>query len=213
MGTQILRGARVEMQSVLAVADSITGISNASEAVITVANTYSVGDLVVITGVVGMAAINNQVVRVKSPTVSEFTAEGLDTTSFGTYVSGGNAEQVTTFLEFDNVTNLSLPDDPPEELTVTTIHDNEQKVEFGLEAASKGSFSTLADPLHATSVEIGVARAENKRRAFRVTLLSGYVSIFYAFVAGGRGIDGAAGQAATGTVSLTLRSAPQWFVS
>lgn len=213
MGTQILRGARVEMQSALAAADTITGISNASEGVITVANTYSAGDVVVLDGIVGMAKLNGLAVRVKSPSGTQFTAEGLDTTNFGTYVSGGTAQEVTTFLEFDNVTNLSLPDDPPEELTVTTIHDNEQKIEFGLEAASKGSFSTLADPLHATSVEIGVARAANTRRAFRVTLLSGYVAVFNAFVAGGRGIDGAAGQAATGTVSLTLRSAPQWFVS
>jgi hypothetical protein len=211
---QILRSAIVEMQGSLDTSKTLTGVSNASEGVFTGTHDFAIGDLIVIGAPVGMPTLGNQVVRVKSVnTTVDFTAEGFDTTNSGTYVSGGTAEKVLTFLAFDNVTNLSLPDDPPEELDVTTIHDSEKQNVFGLEAASKGTFSTIADPLSTTSVEIGVSRAANTRRVFRVTLQSGYVGIFNAFVSGGRGIDGGAGAAATGTVSLTLRSPAQWFAS
>jgi hypothetical protein len=194
---QILRSAIVEMQGSLDTSKTLTGVSNATEGVFTGTHDFAVGDLVVIGAPVGMPTLGNQVVRVGS----------INTTVDGT------AEKVLTFLAFDNVTNLSLPDDPPEELDVTTIHDSEKQNVFGLEAASKGTFSTIADPLSTTSVEIGVSRAANTRRVFRVTLQSGYVGIFNAFVSGGRGIDGGAGAAATGTVSLTLRSPAQWFAS
>jgi len=211
--TQILRNTKIEMQSGLGADVTVTGITNANPAVITANNTYSNGELVVLSGIVGMPEMNDRVVRVSAVSGTEFTAEGVNSSSWGTYVSGGVANEVTPFVVFDNVTNLSLPDNAPEELTATTVHDSQVVTEFGMEGSSSGTFQTLADPLSTTSVEIGAARDANTRRVFRVTLQSGYVGIFNAFVAGGRGIDGAAGQFATGTVSLTMRNAPQWFVS
>ncbi len=211
---QILRNASVEMQSALDTAKTITDISNASEAVITATHDFSVGDLVVIKANVGMPRMNDRVVRVKSVnTTVDFTAEGINSTDWGTYVSGGTAEKVSTFISFDNITNLSFPDDPPQEQDATTIHDSETVNVFGLDAASSGTFTTIADPISASSVEIVAAREANTRRVFRVTLQSGYVGIVNAYVAGGRGLDGAAGAIATGNIALTMRNPVQWFAS
>lgn len=210
---QILRNAKVEMQNSLATAITITGITNANPAVITATNTLTDGDLVVIKGVVGMPKINDRTVRVVNASGTDFEAESLDSSNFGAYVSGGTAEEVDGFVLFDSITNLSFSDDPPQEQDATTIHDSEEVTVFGLDSASTGSFTTIADPLSTTSLEISKAREANERRAFRVTLQSGYVGIVNAFVAGGRGIDGSAGAIATGNVSLTMRNPVQWFVS
>ena len=72
----VLRSAKTEIQASLGSNVTITGISNASEAVVTASNSYSAGDLVVISAVVGMPKMNDIVVRVKSPSGTEFTCEG-----------------------------------------------------------------------------------------------------------------------------------------
>ena len=62
----ILRNAVVQIQTALAAAKTITGISKVSEAVVTATHDFSIGDLVLIEAVVGMTQINDRVVRVKS---------------------------------------------------------------------------------------------------------------------------------------------------
>lgn len=211
---QVLRNAVVEIQTALGSAITITAISKATEAVVTGTHGLSVGDLVVISGVVGMTQINNRVIRVSavSTTVS-FTCEDLNSTNWSTYVSGGTANEVTTLTTFDNISNLNLPDAPPDQIDITAISDDERQVVFGHAAAQTGTFDLIADPLQAAVVEVGVAQDAGTRRAFRVTLQSGYVAIFNAFVSGGKGFSGGVGAAGTGQVSLTLRNAPQWFAS
>jgi hypothetical protein len=210
---QVLRNAVTEIQSTLGSDLTITAISNASEAVITATNTLTAGDLVVISGVVGMPKINDRVVRVKTPSGTQFTAEGVNSTNWGTYSSGGVANEVTAFQTFDNISQLDLPDAGPDEIDVTAISDDERKIVFGHDSAQKGTLSLIADPLSAAVVEAAAAATDANRRGFRVTLQSGYVAIFNAFVSGGTGFSGGVGAAGTASISLTLRNKPQWFAS
>jgi hypothetical protein len=210
----IMRNAVVQIQSALAAAKTITAISKVSEAVITATHDYSIGDYVLIQSVGGMTQINNRVVRVKSvSTTVSFVAEGLDSTNFTTYTSGGTAKKITFGTSFDNVTGLSLPDASPDEIDATTVHDDERQIVFGHAAAQKGSFACLADPLSSAIVEVQTADAAQERRAFLVTLASGYKALFNAYCSGGAGFDGSVGAAGTSQVSLTLRNKPQWFAS
>ena len=210
----LLTDTTIQVQTVLGSDLTITGISQASEAVVTATHALSIGDIVVISGVVGMTQINNKVVRVGAiNTTVDFTCEDLDSTGFTAWASGGAANEVTLGASFDNVTNLSLPDQTANRITVTSVSDNEEQQIQGLDAAPTGSFSVNADPLSATSIVLAAASDDKLRRVFVVTLKNGYVGIMNAFVSGGAGIDGAAGAVATGTVSLTLRNRPQWFLS
>lgn len=76
---------------------TITGISKASNAVVTCTNTASVGDFVHISGVVGMEEINDASYKVLAASASSITIE-VNSTNFGTYTSGGIAanESATT---------------------------------------------------------------------------------------------------------------------
>lgn len=69
---------------------TITGITQASQAVITATNTLSTGQYVQISDVSGMTQINGKMVEVVSSTGSTFTIN-LDTTLYSAYTSGGEA--------------------------------------------------------------------------------------------------------------------------
>lgn len=210
----ILRNAVVQIQTALASAKTITGITKVTEAVITATHDYSVGDYILIEAVGGMTQINNRVVRVKSvSTTVSFVAEGLDSSNYTTYTSGGTAKKITFGSSFDNITQLDLPDGAPDEVDVTTIHDDEKQIEFGHKSAQNGTLSLIANPLAAAVVEVQTASKALARRAFLVTLASGQKALFNAYCAGGAGFSGGVGAAGTAQISLTLRNAPQWFAS
>ncbi len=88
--------------SVLESPFSISSITNASPAVATVPTApWSTGDWIFITGVVGMLAINNRYYQVSSNigglvTLNDVNGNPIDSTTFGTYSSGGTASRVYT---------------------------------------------------------------------------------------------------------------------
>lgn len=76
---------------------TITGISNATQAVVAAVNTFSAGQWVLFTEVAGMTQINGRSAQIVSATGANFTIN-LDTTSFSAYTSGGLA----TFMPLQN---------------------------------------------------------------------------------------------------------------
>lgn len=81
---------------------TITGITNANPGVVTAtAHGFSNGDTVTLSGVVGMIQVNTQRYTVANKSTNAFSLYDLfgnpvDTTSFGTYVSGGIANRIST---------------------------------------------------------------------------------------------------------------------
>lgn len=72
--------------------NAITGISQASAAVVTSAShNLSVGEYVIIVGVSGMTEINGQVSRISAVTTNTFTLQDIDSTAYTAYSSGGFA--------------------------------------------------------------------------------------------------------------------------
>lgn len=210
----ILRGATLAIQSALASAKTITAISKASEASVTATHDYSVGDFVLIDAVVGMTEINQVVGRVKSvSTTVSFVLEGVDSTNFTTYASGGTAQKITFGKSFDSVTNVDLPDGQPDENDITTIHDTERQVAFGHDAKLTGTLSVIANPLNTAVIEVQTAAAAQQRRAFLLTFASGQKVLWNAYCTGGSGFSGGVGSAGTGQIALTLRKKAQWFSS
>lgn len=77
-------------------AKTITGITQANPAVVTIASHgYSTGDLVLIEGVAGMTEINGYTSEVTNIGTNTFSVN-IDTTKFTAYTSGGTAKKVLT---------------------------------------------------------------------------------------------------------------------
>lgn len=93
--------------TVLAEAKTITGISNAAEAVVSsVGHGYSVGDIVVIFSAWGR--LNFRAFRVKTVTTDTFTLEKANTTNTSLYTpggGGGSVQKVTTWVDLDRTLN------------------------------------------------------------------------------------------------------------
>ena len=84
----------MSMQSALAAADTITGITKANPAVVTsTAHGMSNGAYVFLQ-VQGMHQLNDRVVRIANVAANTFELEGIDSTSFDTF-SSGSAQEIT----------------------------------------------------------------------------------------------------------------------
>ena len=119
-------------------AQAITGITKANPAVVTYsgADTFTNGDRVWITGVVGMTQVNNKEFAVANVNTGANTFElsGINSTAYDTYTSGGAIEKIvevyTTYTEADiptikvaqekNIMYLAHPSYNPKKLTYTS---------------------------------------------------------------------------------------------
>lgn len=213
MGQNILLlNTKVDMENTRGTAKIITAITKATEAVITCTHDFAIGDYVFIEGVVGMPEINGRVVRVKSvSTTVSFVAEGLDSTLFSTYVSGGSAYKIASWHSFDNLTSLNYPEPTPNAIDVTTIHNNQKFEVFGLDDAPTITLNTISDPTSVTTKAVRAASAKKSITAFRITLQTGTILICTGYVAGGRGLDGSVGALATGQMSIKLAAPEQYL--
>lgn len=210
----IVKNVRGRIQTALSAAITITGISKASEAVITATNTLIAGDWVVIRGVAGMVEMNERAVRVKSPTGSNFVAEGLDSTDFTDYVSGGSAFEVTTFATFDNITSLNFADNPAQKVDVTAINDVSIKEINGLKGAPTASFAINSDPLGTAVAAVRTASRDSDSRVFLFDFLDeGFTVYCNAEVSGGDGLNGNVGAVATSSVELTLKHIQEYIAT
>ena len=73
---------------------TITGATQANPCVITATNTLNNGDVVLITGVVGMTQLNGNYYTVQNRTGTTFELAGINSTGYTAYVSGGTAQYV-----------------------------------------------------------------------------------------------------------------------
>lgn len=93
--------------TLLAVAKTITGITNAAEASVScVAHGYSVGDIVVVYS--GWGRLNFRSFRIKSVTTDAFVLEGANTSNIELFTPGGGlgtVRKVTTWVDLDRTMN------------------------------------------------------------------------------------------------------------
>jgi hypothetical protein len=88
-------------------ANALTSISKANPAVVTdTGHAIPDGSVVKISGAVGMEEINDQLAVVEVVDANSYSLIGIDSTNYGTYVSGGSV-QVATFSNSCEVTGYT----------------------------------------------------------------------------------------------------------
>ena len=113
---------------------AITGASKANPCVLTATgHTFIVGDVVRITGVVGMTQLNGSDYVVSAVTVGTITLFGIDSTDYTTYVSGGVAAK-GVFSNFCELTGFDRSGGASAEIETTSICSDAQEFEAGLRA-------------------------------------------------------------------------------
>lgn len=78
---------------------SITGATQANPCVVTVASHgYSIGDVVAITSVGGMTQLNNKLYKITVVDTNSFSLDGVGSTGYGAYTSGGTYTKGTFYV-------------------------------------------------------------------------------------------------------------------
>jgi hypothetical protein len=111
---------------------AITAITAADPPVVTsTTHGYADGDIVTITGVVGMTELNGKTFIINVLTANTFELFDTDATGYGTYVSGG-ALSVGDYNAFCDSTSFSQTGG-----TATEIAHRTSTVQLGIEAANR----------------------------------------------------------------------------
>lgn len=110
----------------------ITGVTKANPAVVTAAgHGLSDGDVIKITEVVGMTELNGNTYIVDVTNSSTFSLLDVNSTGYGTYVSGGKINPAT-MSEFCELTNYNRQGGSSPEIPATTICSTATEYEIGL---------------------------------------------------------------------------------
>ncbi|MFA5941417.1 MAG: phage tail tube protein [Sinimarinibacterium sp.] len=197
--------AKVEAQSALASPVTVTAITKANPGVVSAtAHGYIDGDVVVLAISSGMSQADGQAVRVANKTTDDFECEGLDTTSFDTFVAG-TVRKVSTWVTLAKATAFSMPQASPPDIDVTVLLDTEQQVIPGLLPAFKGSIPSLFDPGSAAEALVKSATRNGTPTTIRATYTGsgGAMTITNSRVSGGSGFAMDKGGVATTETSFS----------
>jgi hypothetical protein len=196
--------AKVEVQSVLATATTVTAVTLANPGVATsAAHGFSTGDVVVFTVAGGMVELDGQACRISAVATNTFTLENLDTSTFTAWTAG-TCKKVTTFSTLSSAQNVTMPNPSPNKIDITTLIDTSKQYAFGLTDAPDGSITGLFNPGGTAEGLINTATNINGTLVFRLSF-SGNTkhSVFNAYVSGGQGFDLQTNAAAQATISFT----------
>jgi len=193
----------VAVQTALASAKTITGITKASPAVVTsTAHGYTTGDEVKLT-VTGMIELNNAVVRITSVDANSFSLDGIDSTLFNTFATG-SAQEVTFGASAATFQDVNASGGEAGEIDVTTIHDDTTKVVPGVKSALSYSFGSLWDPADAALIELKKADNVKGTRAVKLTFATGATVLFDCYPTVSLAPGGSTGGPVTTPVSFKL---------
>ncbi len=145
MADEVGREYRLEVQSTVGTALTVTAITKANPAVATsTAHGLANGDYVMLTDVEGMVEADNLVARVANVGVNTFELEGVDSTNWGTFTSG-NAKEVTAWQTVASATAIDYGAGSAEEIDMTRLLDTSRRVEDGILSLPAASVTLLAD--------------------------------------------------------------------
>lgn len=202
----------VAMQSALGSDITITGISKASEGVVTASNTLANGDFVVLT-VQGMYQLNDRVARVKSVSGTNFTLEGVDTTLFDTFTSGV-ANKITFGTSITTATSINASGGDFDFIDTTTIHGNAKTQMPGLPNPSSFSFENIWDVSDAGLIAMKNAGDAQAKRAFKFTFgTGGQIMVFSGYVAATLLPGGQAQGLVTTQSVITMNGSPTYYAN
>jgi hypothetical protein len=167
---------------VAATAITITAITKAAKAHVTAANTLLEGDLIYITGVAGMTEINGGPYIVENPTATDFTLANVDSTSFTTYTSSGEAKADSPFKACE-MKDFSITGGQASEIDVTTLCSEGIETLLGLQDFGEASMNLNYIPNDPAIKEVLAAADDSLPRWIKVVYPAGLgVELFKALV-------------------------------
>ena len=202
----------VNMQSAIAAAGTITGITKADPAVVSEAgHTHANGDYVLL-AVVGMSELDGRVFRVANQAAGTYELEGVDSTNFDTFTSG-TAKNITFGLSMTTVSGVTGSGGDFDFIDATTIHDKIKKQVPGSPSALTYTLENIWDVSDAVLKAMEIASAGQSERAFLFTFANGQKMVFNGFVGASLVPGGTAHDKVTTPAVLTAFGLPTYYAT
>jgi hypothetical protein len=166
------RGYRLEVGTALAAALTVTGVSKATEAVVTATNTLANGDFVMFGQVDGMTELSFLVARAKTVTGTNFVLEGVDSTNWGTWTAG-TCQRVTTWSTISTATSVDFGAGTVDNLDATTLVDISKQSLAGMLGLPDVSVNLFTDNQQAVQAYIDAQAILGNVLPFRAARASG----------------------------------------
>lgn len=205
-------GLTMAMQSAIAAAKTITGITKAAPGVITAtAHGYSNGDFVLLE-ISGMIELNYGVYEVTNVATDTFQiigpdgVTGIDTTSFNTF-STGTAKKLTLGTSITGVQGFSAQGGDIKFVDTTTVHDLRDKQRAVGASAMSYTLDLQWDPANAGQAAMKAAFESSASKAFKITWPDGAYACWYGSV-GYSGAPGGEKQGVTTTAAALAMDGP-----
>jgi len=149
MAITLSTGTVVAIASTYGASVSMSAISNASQAVATLAAGHSVvvGDFLEVTS--GWDLLNGRIVRVVTVATNDITFENINTTSTSLYAAGagtGSIRRITAWTNITQIQNIAPGGGEQQFVDVTTIVDRTQKQIPTTRSAQTIQLQVLDDP-------------------------------------------------------------------
>lgn len=204
MTAKVWSGVSIAVQSALATALTVTGITKANPAVVSYTGTDpSNGDYLLLK-IQGMHQIDYRVVRAAnvSGAGNTFECEGVDSSAYDAF-SSGTAEVITFGTTLSIVGSLSVSGGDFNMIDVTTIHDSVNKQVPGNANPIVISMTCDWDPSDAGLVALKSASDAKAVRCIRVTFSDGTKVVFAGYVGATAFPTGSAQQRVETPVQIT----------
>ena len=169
------RNVRVEVGITESAPVVATAVSKANPGVVTAASHgFANGDVVYGKSIVGMEELEGQVARVSAAAVT-FALEDVNTTNYGTFVSG-NFIKIATWATLAKVNAVTIPPGTRTRLPSTVLLDRFAQSVAGLAEAAEVTFEGLSDLRSAGMKAIRDAAFAGNTLTFRMSSLSPVVN-------------------------------------
>jgi len=208
-------GVGVAVQSALASALPISGITKADPGVVTYTGTDpSNGDYIYLSSVLGMHQLDERVIRAANVNGAgnTFELEDEDTSAYDTF-SSGNAQVITFGTTLAIVTDLQVSGGDFDQIDITTIHDNVKKQMPGAASPIVFSGSCIWDVADAGFAALKAASDNKAKRAIKLTFANGQKVVFTGYI-GFTGMPvGSAQDKVTTPIQITMFGRPTTYAT
>jgi hypothetical protein len=203
---------QINVQTALGAAKTITAITKANPGVVSSTSHGLANGTYVLLSVVGMFELDQVVARVANQTASTFELEGIDTTTYNTFVSG-SAYAITFGSSMSTAQGVNVSGGEPEFVDITTVHDNVRKRAPTVVSPMTMSIESFYDPSNAALAQLATATRTKTTRAILLTFANSTKMVGSAFVAAAGVPTGTAQDIVKTPVSLEFQGLPTVYTT
>lgn len=210
MSAKVWSGVAIAVQSALATAVTITGITKANPAVVSWSSGSDPanGDFILLK-IQGMSQLDYRIARVANLNGAGNTLEleGIDSTAFDTFTSG-TMEVITFGTSLSTIGETSVSGGDFNMIDVTTVHDNVNKQIPGNANPINLSMNANWDPADTGVAALKSASDSKAIRCMKITFADGAKVVFAGYVGCTNFPTGSAQQKVSTPITITMYGRP-----